>query len=69
VAERTEQEAVQAIRQFLSPAATRADASDALAVWQRHHAWRLDELDWAAVLAQFDATGWPATLHTNGSTP
>jgi hypothetical protein len=69
MAEHTEQEAVAAIREFLSPSATRADASDALTVWQRHHAWRIDRLDWAVVLAAFDHTGWPASLHTNGSTP
>jgi hypothetical protein len=69
MAEHTEQEAVRAIREFFGPAATRADAATVLPAWAAYHQWRLDELDFAAVLAQFDGADWPATLHTNGSTP
>lgn len=69
MAEHTEQAAVAAIREFLGPAATRADAATVLPAWAAYHQWRLDQLDFAAVLDQFDHTGWPATLYTTGSTP
>jgi hypothetical protein len=69
MAEHTEREAVQAIREFLGPAATRADAATVLPAWAAYHQWRLDELDFAAVLSEFDATVWPANLHVNGDTP
>jgi hypothetical protein len=69
VAEHIEQEAVAAIREFLGPAATRADAATVLPAWAAYHQWRYDDLDFAAVLDEFDGLLWPASLHTNGSTP
>jgi hypothetical protein len=69
MAEHIEQEAVAAIREFLGPAATRADAATVLPAWAAYHQWRLEELDFVAVLAQFDGADWPATLHVNGGTP
>jgi predicted NAD/FAD-dependent oxidoreductase len=69
VAEHIEHEAVQAIREFLGPAATRADAATVLPAWAAYHQWRYSDLDWAAVLDEFDGLLWPASLHTNGSTP
>jgi hypothetical protein len=63
------QVATTALIHFIGADASRRHATAALDVWLLRNGWLLDDSDIPAVLAAFDATDWPSSIHHHEVTP